>query len=454
MLFEFSPLGVFLSDSESRCIHTNGAFRKMAGLTAEQVLGMRWCDAVHPQDRQRVLEEWDDAVNSRKPFRAEVRFQRPDGSIGWVRLNAGTGPGASKQSANLLMVEDITERKAAELLASETEEVLFAEKERAQVTLDSIGDAVLVSDLEGNITYMNLEAESLTGWSSEAALGRPLTDVFSIVDGETGHTAPNPAQRAIEEDRTVGLAADCVLVRRDGTEVPIEDSAAPVHSRDGAVAGAVIVFHDVAQSREQTARMSYLAHHDQLTNLCRPVLLTERLVRAIGMADRHCKQVGLMFIDLNGFKEINDVYGHEPGDQVLKEVAARLAGCVRETDTVCRYGGDEFVILLAEIEDQQAAAIVAGKVIAALAEPHMVAGVTVFVHGSIGISVYPYDGRDEATLIRSADTAMYQAKRSGVDYCFAMPRKRRDAARRGAAPGRSRTERVPARAQSSPGIPQ
>ena len=123
---------------------------------------------------------------------------------------------------------------------------MFQEKERAQVTLNSIGDAVLTTDLLGNLTYLNLVAEAMTGWSHEDALGRPLGEVFNIVDGATRQAAANPARRAIEEDKTVGLAADCVLIRRDGLEAAIEDSAAPIHDRDGQVAGAVIVFHDVS----------------------------------------------------------------------------------------------------------------------------------------------------------------------------------------------------------------
>jgi diguanylate cyclase (GGDEF)-like protein/PAS domain S-box-containing protein len=419
-LLEFSPLGMLLSDAQGHCIYTNGAYRKIAGLALERALGMHWSMSVHPDDRQRAADEWADAVLCRKPFRAEVRILRPDGSITWARLNAGTGAGARVQRANLFMVEDISERKAAELLASETEEVLFAAKERAQVTLDSIGDAVLVTDLAGKITYMNLEAETLTGWSSESAMGRSLTEVFNIVDGETRRPALNPAQQAIEEDRTVGLVADCLLVRFDGSEVAIEDSAAPIHGRDGNVAGAVIVFHDVAHSRAETSRMSYLAHHDELTGLVRPALLRERLARAIGVADRHRTQLCLLFIDLNLFKEINDLHGHEAGDQVLKAVAQRLADCVRETDTVCRRGGDEFVILLAETKGRQGAVVVAEKVLAALAQPHVLSAASANIGASIGIGVFPYDGDDVNSLMRSADTAMYEAKKSGlVGYRFA-----------------------------------
>jgi diguanylate cyclase (GGDEF)-like protein/PAS domain S-box-containing protein len=421
-LLECSPLGMLLSDAQGRCIYTNRAYRKIAGLALERALGMHWSMAVHPDDRQRANEEWTAALLSRKPFRAELRILRADGSITWARLNAGTGAGAGarEQRANLFMVEDISERKAAEFLASETEEVLFAAKERAQVTLDSIGDAVLVTDLAGKITYMNLEAETLTGWSSESATGRSLAEVFNILDGNTRLPALNPAQQAIEEDRTVGLAADCLLVRFDGSEVAIEDSAAPIHGRDGSVAGAVIVFHDVAHSRAETSRMSYLAHHDELTGLVRPALLRERLVRAIGVADRHCTQLGLLFIDLNSFKLINDLHGHEAGDQVLKAVADRLANCVRQTDTVCRRGGDEFVVLLAEIKGREGAAVVAEKVLAALAQPHVLSAASANIGASIGIGMFPYDGCDVDSLMRSADRAMYEAKKNGLaGYHFA-----------------------------------
>lgn len=413
-LFEGSPLGVLLSDSQGRCIYANFAYLQIAGLTAEQALGMHWSMAVHADDRQRATDRCADAVLHKKPFRAEVRFQRPDGAITWVRLNAGTGPGTREQGADLMMVEDISDRKAAELQANEMEEVLFAEKERAQVTLDSIGDAVLVTDLAGKVSYMNLEAETLTGWSSEAAVGRFLTDVFRIVDGNTGQTAPNPAQRAIEEDRTVGLAAGCMLVRRDDSEVAIEDSAAPVHGRDGAVTGAVIVFHNVAHSRAEAERMAHRAQHDGLTGLVSPAVLSERLSQAVGLAYRHHKQVALLFIDLNRFKCVNDMHGHAAGDQVLKSVASRLLGCVRETDTVCRRGGDEFVILLSEIESRQDADQVAEKVLVTLAEPHALEGALVSAGGSVGISVYPDDGSDVTTLLHAADKAMYEVKRRGM----------------------------------------
>lgn len=427
-LCELSPLGICLSDRAGRCIYANAAYLEITGLTAEQARGTRWSRSLHPDERKRVNSSWPDAVKAGQPFQAEVRIQRPDGGTVWARLHASTAQGEGGSGAVLLLVEDITDRKAAESVLRRAEEDLFAEKERAQVTLDSIGDAVLVTDLAGTVTYLNQEAETLTGWSREDALGQPLTRVFQIIDGTSRKTAPNPAQCAIAEDRTVGLAIGCVLQRRDGTELGIEDSAAPVHDRDGAVTGAVIVFHDVARSRLMSERMAHQAQHDVLTGLANPALLKERLKQVVSLARRHHKRVAVLFIDLNKFKDVNDVHGHDFGDQVLKSIARRLEACVRESDTVCRRGGDEFVIVLTEIERRQDAAKVAEKLLAAVSEPNVIDGHCVQVSASIGISLCPDDCDDAATLMRHADMAMYQAKAGGPDggYRFAgdeLPRR-------------------------------
>lgn len=415
-----SPLGIFVSDTQGHCVYTNAAYHKISGRSFAQTLGSNWSVAIHPQDRQRVLAEWGAAARGQTPFQSEVRFLREDGSVVWARLNAAAMHDGRAPHADVQTVEDITVRKSAELVLRTAEEALFEEKERAQVTLNSIGDAVMTTDLLGNVTYLNLVAEAMTGWSREDALGRPLSEVFRIIDGTTRQTAANPGQRAIEEDRTVGLVADCVLVRRDGFESAIEDSAAPIHNRDGRVAGAVIVFHDASQSRAMTLKMAHLAQHDFLTGLPNRVLLTERLTQAVGLAHRHRKQVGLLFLDLDHFKYINDSLGHGVGDQLLQAVAGRLARCVRATDTICRLGGDEFVILLADIEQPQDAAQVAEKLLAAVVVPHLIGGHELHVTLSIGISVYPGDGIDVDTMLRNADAAMYYAKACGRNtyQCF------------------------------------
>ena len=410
-----SPLGIFVSDIHGECVYTNAAYHAISGLSLEQTLGTNWRMAIHPDDRQRVLLEWRAAALGEAVFKSEARFLRSDGSIVWARLNAAPMLDGPQLRGHVQIVEDITERKTAE-------DALFEEKERAQVTLNSIGDAVLTTNLPGNVTYLNQVAEMMTGWSRESAIGRPLSEVFRIIDGSSRKEAPNPAQLAISENRTVGLAADSLLLRRDGQESAIEDSAAPIHNRDGEVIGAVIVFHDVSESRTMALKMTHLAQHDFLTGLPNRVLLTERLSRAIGQARRHDKRVALMFIDLDYFKHINDSLGHAIGDQLLQIVAERLKICVRNTDTVCRQGGDEFVILLTEIEGTQDAAPVAEKILAAFTDPCIVVGNELHVTLSVGISIYPDDARDADGVMKNADTAMYHAKANGRNnYQFFTP---------------------------------
>lgn len=304
----------------------------------------------------------------------------------------------------------------AEARLRDAEAALQDTREWAQSTLNSIGDAVITTDLECHVTYLNRVAENLTGWMSIDALGKPLSQVLTLVDGHTFLAAPNPAQRAIEENRTVGLAMDCVLIRKDGSQLNIEDSAAPIHDRAGCTKGAVIVFHDACQSLAQSLKLAHQAQHDSLTGLPNRVLLAERLSRAIGLAKRHQHQVALIYLDLDAFKPINDSLGHAVGDALLKLVAGRLSGCVRDTDTICRQGGDEFVVLLSEIEEPQDAARIAQKILSDLAVPYRIDNHELHITTSIGISLYPNHGSDARTLLNNADTAMYHAKGSGSNH--------------------------------------
>lgn len=298
------------------------------------------------------------------------------------------------------------ERKAVE-------DALYVEKERALVTLNSIGDAVLCTNISGNVTYLNLVAEKLTGWTREEATGQPLLDIFRIIDGETRKPGRDPMQMAMEQNKTVGLTPNCVLVRRDGFESPIEDSAAPIHDRAGRVIGAVIVFHDVSTARAMSMQMSHSAQHDVVTNLPNRLLLNDRISQSIALARRQDRPIALLFLDLDHFKYINDSLGHAAGDKLLQSISNRLLSCVRNSDTVSRQGGDEFVVLLSEITHADDAAICAQKILLSLNAPLSIGDQTLHTSGSIGISVYPQDGEDAETLIKNADMAMYHAKERG-----------------------------------------
>jgi diguanylate cyclase (GGDEF)-like protein/PAS domain S-box-containing protein len=298
------------------------------------------------------------------------------------------------------------------------EEALFVEKERAQVTLNSIGDAVACTDVSGKITFLNLVAETMTGMSRQEAIGRPMAEVLRILDAVSRETIPN----AMAVDRSLRLPSNCILIRRDGLEIPIEDSVAPIHDREGQATGAVIVFRDVSVARAMSLQMSHLAQHDFLTGLPNRTFLNDRVSHAITLARRHTKKVAVLFLDLDGFKHINDSLGHPVGDKLLQSIARRLMTCVRGTDTVSRQGGDEFVVLLSEIERPEDAATTATRMLLEVAEAHSIDRHDLHVTTSIGVSIFPDDGQDAETLIKNADTAMYQAKGNGrQSYQFFEP---------------------------------
>lgn len=289
-------------------------------------------------------------------------------------------------------------------------EAAFRAAEHAQTTLDSIGDAVVTTDLVGNVTYINPVAERMTGWSGLEATGRPLQDIMRIIDAESREPVKDPLALAMRQDTTVGLGANCLLVHRDGHESAIEDTASPIHDRRGGVAGAVIVFHDVGVARAMSMRMSHLAQHDALTGLPNRLLLADRLERGIAAAHRNVASLAVLFIDMNRFKGINDSFGHAVGDQVLQSVARRLEAGIRRSDTVCRLGGDEFVVLLSEVACAADAEFTADKLLAAIAAPHRIAGQDLHVTACVGIAVHPTHGTDAESLLNEADFALLRAK--------------------------------------------
>jgi diguanylate cyclase (GGDEF)-like protein/PAS domain S-box-containing protein len=302
------------------------------------------------------------------------------------------------------------------------EEALFAEKERALVTLNCIGEAVVCTDILGKITFLNLVAEKMTGWSLQEAAGRPMTDVFRTWDTRGIEPTETTAELAILRIRAVHLPPTCTLIRRDGLEIPIEDSIAPIHDRQGNAIGAVIVFRDVSVAQAMARQITHSAEHDYLTGLPNRMLLNDRIGQAIASAQRRKKQVAVLFLDLDGFKHINDSLGHPIGDKLLQSIAKRLTATVRGADTVSRQGGDEFVVLLADLSHADDAVIMAARMLRTVAESHCVDPHDLHVTTSIGVSIYPDDGLDAETLIKNADTAMYQAKENGrQSYQFFKP---------------------------------
>lgn len=308
--------------------------------------------------------------------------------------------------ANAELLKEIERRKEIEL-------ALFTEKKQALVTLESIGDGVITTDMRSNITYINPVAESMTGWSKDDAIGKPVLEVFRILNESTRKLAANPVDVVLAHGQVCGLANHTMLIAKTGKEFAIEDSAAPIKNAEGEMLGVVLVFHDVSNAKLMAEKMSYLAEHDFLTDLPNRLLLTDRITQALNAAKRKKTRVAIIYLDIDHFKKINDTLGHEVGDQLLKFLSKKLQNCIRSTDTISRQGGDEFVILLSEIDGPMAPAEIAQKLLAATSDEFQI-GVHEFkVSASIGISIYPEDGGTADMLMRNADAAMYYAKGLG-----------------------------------------
>jgi diguanylate cyclase (GGDEF)-like protein/PAS domain S-box-containing protein len=307
-------------------------------------------------------------------------------------------------------------RTVRTVLDSRTAGMGPSENAVANMTLDSIGEAVLRTDLQGNVTYLNRVAEKMTGWSREEALGCPLADVLRLIDSASRApigTALGPATEKTAAASSISSCANCILVRRDGEEIGIESKTTLIREYDGSVSGAIVAVRDVGAARARSLEMSHLAQHDALTDLPNRVVFNDRLTQAIALAERQDRQLAVMFVDLDHFKKINDSLGHDVGDKLLRSVAGRLKACVRRSDTISRLGGDEFVVLLSQVEHAEDAAISARKTLRTLTAPHMIDGKSLNITVSIGVSTYPSDGQDAESLMNRADNAMYEAKQLG-----------------------------------------
>jgi diguanylate cyclase (GGDEF)-like protein/PAS domain S-box-containing protein len=407
MLANNIPQLAWMADEKGSIFWYNDRWFDYTGTTLKEMGSWGWKKVHHPDHVQRVADSIRQCFQTGEPWEDTFPLRDRDGNYGWFLSRAI--PIRNVQGNVSRWFGTNTDISDSKLL----EESLFVEKERAQVTLNCIGDAVICADISGKISFLNPVAEKMTGWLWQEAVGRPLAEVFRIIDGVSRRIAPDPMQMAVGQDRTVGLTANCVLQRRDGSESPIEDSAAPIHDRAGVVIGAVIVFHDVSATRAMSLQMAYSAQHDLVTDLPNRSLLNDRITQSIALAVRNHRFVGVLFLDLDHFKYINDSLGHAIGDQLLQHVSKRLQASVRSSDTVSRLGGDEFVILLSELTHPEDAATSAKKLLLSLSVPCSVEGHNLHTDGSIGISIYPADGEDAETLIKNADTAMYYAKECG-----------------------------------------
>ena len=297
---------------------------------------------------------------------------------------------------------DITERKRLEMSLSN-------EKMLLEITLVSVGDGVISTDNMGNIVFLNRVTELLTGWTQEAARGKPIEEVFNIVNEFTLEKEENIVQKVLESGKILELPNNTILISKDGIARSIEDSAAPIVQENGEIVGVVLVFKDVTEKKERQKEILYLSYHDQLTGLYNRYFFDNKIIEEMERSDRYNENLSMIILDLDHFKVVNDTWGHPVGDEVLKQVADITGSLIRQSDVLIRLGGEEFIVLMPDT-DKNEGLTVAEKIRETLEKtPHAIAGK---VTASFGAAERE-NAESFKSWYRRVDEALYRAKEEG-----------------------------------------
>ncbi len=368
-----------------------------------------WLDIVHPEQRAEMREYlWRQVLGARRPFAREYRILRVcDREVRWV---FGRGELELDESGTVTAmigtIQDITERK-------EADERLFEEKERAQVTLHSIGDGVIATDASARVDFMNPVAESLTGWSTVAARGRPLDEVLRLLDEHRREPIPDPVASCLRDGPIRVLARHGVLIGRDGAVCAVDASAAPIRGRKGSVLGAVLVIRDVSENRRLARQLAHDATHDALTGLVNRAEFERRLHATLAATKTHGTRHALCYMDLDQFKVVNDTAGHAAGDELLKQICVLLSGMIGDGDTLARIGGDEMGLLLVDTPLERAQTVAQSMVNSIRDHRFDWGGRSYRVGVSVGLVPIVPGAESAAQILTQADVACYIAKQNG-----------------------------------------
>jgi diguanylate cyclase (GGDEF)-like protein/PAS domain S-box-containing protein len=407
-LIETIPIPVFFKNREGVYLGVNKAWEQFFGRSRAEFVGQSVHD-LYPHDP--ATAAWHHAMDEKlwqSPGMQsyEIPITTADGKVRHTVYYKATFTHADGSVAGLLgAITDITERKNAET-------ALFAEKERAHVTLESIGDAVITTDAVGAIQYLNPTAQRMTGWTIEEARGKPASAVLRLIDEHTGSALGDLAERCMRENVPVRLESNAELLGQEDRVLAVEVCAAPIRDREGGIIGAVIALRDTTNSRNMARQLSWQATHDALTGLENRRAFEEELRQAIALAKqlsfRHC----LLYLDLDQFKVVNDTCGHAAGDELLKQLSFQLQQQVRGSDTLARLGGDEFGVLLHRCPLDKATEI-ARNLLTTIRSFRFVWHEKQFTIGA-SIGVVSVDGEmRESDAMSKADLACYAAKEAG-----------------------------------------
>ena len=405
MALDAGELSVWEWDEQTRRIVTAGRIEAIFGEVPE-TLHEDWravLERVHAEDRGSVKESIAQCIAQDTPLNLVFRYMRTDSDVGWLELHGKAYTQRSGSAARLVaVVKDITERKLKD-----------EQLRQANVAYETTIDGIFILDVNHRIISANPAFATLTGYEIDEVLDRN-PDEFLHARRHSDHFYTQLEVTA--EGRWQGEIA---CRRKSGEVFPVWERVGAVRDPAGAVTHYVVVFSDTTAMRMAEQRLTHLAHHDGLTGLPNRLLFNDRLDQALERARRDKAHCALLFIDLDGFKLINDTLGHSMGDQLLGCIAGRLKENVRASDTAARLSGDEFVVIAEHIAHPENAALLADKLLKILAMPVLLDAAQVAVSASIGIAVYPEDGEDRDALLKAADVAMYSAKTRGRNRsCF------------------------------------
>lgn len=403
-----SNVGIWEWDSRSRQFIADTKVHQLYGLPL--IDGYHelttWIGALHPEDREASMTLFRESIRNLSSYEHEFRIVRPDGVERRILSEVIAIESSEGHCRMVGSNRDVTEHHRLTT-------ALYEEKERLQVTLASIADAVLTTDVDGRVLFLNPVAEQLTGWSLADAQGRPHEEVFLIHDSQSDAILPSPVARCLRDQTITSLDEGAVLLSRHGERHEVQDSAAPVRTVDGRIIGAVLVFQNVTHARNLQRELSYNASHDTLTGLFNRLKFEQELDAAWQQAQAGTTQHALCFIDLDRFKVVNDSAGHAAGDLLLRELGTLLRDSLRGSDAVARIGGDEFALLLRDCDLVQAEAV-AEKLIASIGAVRFNWQNRVYdVGASAGIVAITAETRSPAELMSQADVACYTAKHAG-----------------------------------------
>lgn len=407
--FQHAAVGLALTRPDGRFLRVNAAVCQMLGYTEDELLQRSVSDVTHPDDMTTDAEQRTQLLaGTRENYQLEKRNLHQDGHVVHIQLSVSLV--RDDRGAPLYFVaqaQDIGERKAYEV-------ALHRERELAEVTLRSIGDAVITTDPQLCISSLNPIAEAMTGWSQAQAQGRPIEEVLQLFDAAHGQPVANPLRAAVENNTITDLAGRTLLRHRHGFDTPVEDSAAPIHDHAGNVIGGVLVFHDVSENRALALKLIHLTRHDTLTGLPNRSQLHDHVAQTLVIAGRRQQRAALLYIDIHQFKRINEQHGHAGGDRVLREFVARLQPCLPVDAMLSRHGGDEFVVVLPHLDSVGDAASMAQTLVNQGEQTRAEGMAELGLHLGIGISVYPDDAGDPESLLQHAETALVAIRGEGV----------------------------------------